>query len=234
MSDAKNALDLAAIDHDGAVREAAAALTTRGQLLGGVLAAVGALAAGFAVPAAAAAGELEARDRSVLTYALSLEYLQDAFYTEAERLGALSGAVASAAGALGQVERAHVHAFRELLGSGAPKRPRFDFKGTTEDELAFLRTAVALEELSVGAYAGQATNIRSPEVLQAAMGIHSVEARHAAWLRRLMDMRPTVASLDRPRGRRSVVGAITAKGFVVAEPELPKTHRHRVAPRFTG
>jgi rubrerythrin len=227
-------LDLAAIDRDGAVREAAAAVTTRGELLRSALAAAGALAAGAAVPRVARAAALEARDRSVLTYALSLEYLQDAFYTEAERLGALSGDVADAAGALGRVERAHVAAFRELLGSHAPARPRFDFRGTTEDELAFLRTAVALEELCVGAYAGQATRIRSPEVLQATMGIHSVEARHAAWLRRLMDVRPTVASLDAPRGRRSVVGAIAAKRFIVAKPELPTTHRRRAAPRFTG
>jgi rubrerythrin len=224
---------LAAIDRDGAVREAAAALTTRGQLLGGALAAAGALAAGLALPRAVQAATLEARDRSVLEYALSLEYLQDAFYTEAERLGALSGTVADAARTLGQVERAHVQAFRDLLGSAAPSRPRFDFQGTTEDELAFLRTAVALEELCVGAYAGQATRIRSPEVLQAAMDIHSVEARHAAWLRRLLEIRPTVASLDRPRGRRSVVGTIASRRFVVAEPELPRTHR-RAAPRFTG
>jgi hypothetical protein len=227
-------LDLAAIDRDGAVREAADALTSRGQFVGGALAAAGALAAGFALPTAARAAASEARDRSILSYALSLEYLQDAFYTEAERLGALSGDVAAAAGALGRVERAHVQAFRALLGSHAPRRPRFDFHGTTEDELAFLRTAAALEELCVGAYAGQATHIHSPEVLQAAMGIHSVEARHAAWLRRLMDVRPTVASLDSPRTRRSVVGALAAKRFVVAEPQLPTTHRRRAAPRFTG
>jgi rubrerythrin len=225
-------LDLSRIDRDGAVQEAAERLTSRGELLGGAVAALG-LAVGLALPGRAAAG-MTPRDRSVLTYALSLEYLQDAFYTEAERLGALGGDVAAAAVALGRVERAHVHAFRELLGSAAPKRPRFDFRGTTEDELAFLKTAIALEELCVGAYAGQATRIRSPEVLQAAMGIHSVEARHAAWLRHLMDERPTLSSLDRPRARRSVVGTVAAKGFVVSEPELPRTHRRSVSPRFTG
>ena len=176
---------LAAIDSDGAVREAAAT-STRGALLGGALAAIGALA----LPAVAGA-QLAQRDRSVLTYALSLEYLQDAFYTEAERLGALQGKVADAARALGRTERAHVKAFRALLGSGAPARPRFDFHGTTEDELAFLHTAVALEDLCVGAYAGQAARIRSPEVLQAAVGIHSVEARHAAALSVAAKVDPT-------------------------------------------
>ena len=226
-ADAAHAL-LSAVDRDGAVREAAEATSTRGALLGGALAAIGALA----LPAAAAA-QLAPRDRSVLTYALSLEYLQDAFYTEAERLGALQGKVSDAARALGQTERAHVKAFRALLGSSAPARPRFDFHGTTEDELAFLHTAVALEDLCVGAYAGQATRIRSPEVLQAAVGIHSVEARHAAWLRRLLDIRPTEGSLDEPRRRGSVVGTIAAKGFVVDASHAPTTHR-RASPLFTG
>ena len=141
--------------------------------------------------------------------------------------------MADAARALGQTERAHVKAFRALLGSSAPTRPRFDFHGTTEDELAFLHTAVALEDLCVGAYAGQATRIRSPEVLQAAVGIHSVEARHAAWLRRLLDIRPTEGSLDEPRRRGSVVGTIAAKGFVVDASDAPTTHR-RASPLFTG
>jgi hypothetical protein len=221
-------LDLAAIDRDGAVREAAEATSTRAALLGGALAAIGALA----LPSVATAA-LAPRDRSVLTYALSLEYLQDAFYTEAERLGALQGKVAGAARVLGQTERAHVKAFRALLGSSAPARPRFDFHGTTEDELAFLHTAVALEDLCVGAYAGQATQIRSPEILQAAVDIHSVEARHAAWLRRLLDVRPTEGSLDEPRGRRSVAGTIAARGFVVDAADAPTTHR-RASPLFTG
>jgi rubrerythrin len=222
------ALDRAAVDRDGAVREAAAAASTRGALLGGTIAALGALA----FPALATA-QLAPRDRSVLEYALSLEYLQDAFYTEAERLGALSGKVAEAARSLGRTERAHVQAFRALLGSRAPARPRFDFHGTTEDELAFLHAAVALEDLCVGAYAGQATRIHSPEILQAAVGIHSVEARHAAWLRRLLEIRPTEGSLDQPRGRRSVVGTIASKGFVVDAADAPTTHR-RASPLFTG
>ena len=222
---------LDAVDRDGAVREAAEKVSSRGELLGGALAALGAVA--LARPGIASA-KLTKRDRSVLTYALSLEYLQDAFYTEAERLGALRGQVADAARALGRVERAHVHAFRELLGETGAARPRFDFQGTTEEEASFLRTAVALEELAVGAYAGQATRIRSPEVLQAAVDIHSVEARHAAWLRRLMAVRPTVASFDRPRARRAVVRTVAAKGFVVAQSEIPTTDRRDTTPLFTG
>jgi ferritin-like protein len=225
-------LDLDAIDRDGAVGEARERCMGRGELLGGALAAV-ALAAGLGRPAVAAA-KVGRTDRAVLAYALSLEYLQDAFYTEAERLGVLRGPAAEAARTLGRVERAHVEAFRALLGDRAGARPRFDFQGATEDESAFLRTAVELEDLAVGAYAGQATRIQAPEVLQAAADIHTVEARHAAWMRRLLRVRPTVASLDAPRARASVVGTIRAKGFVVGASEAPTTHRRSATPLFTG
>ena len=59
----------------------------------------------------------------VLNYALVLEYLQAAFYTEAERSKALKGRPAEAAKVVGAVERAHVKAFRDLLGKKAVGRP---------------------------------------------------------------------------------------------------------------
>ena len=36
------------------------------------------------------------------------------------------------------------------------KRPTFDFQGVTEEQQAFLKTAVAFEDLAVAAYKGQA------------------------------------------------------------------------------
>ena len=214
-------LDLAAIDRDGAVREAAEALHSRGDVLRGGLAAAGALAAGMLLPRSAAAGELAGGDRSVLAYALSLEYLQDAFYTEAERVGALTGARKTAAGVLGGVERAHVRAFRGLLGSSAPARPSFDFRGTTEENDAFLRTAVALEDLSVAAYKAQAPHIKAPAVLQAAVGIHSVEARHAAWMRHLVGVRPAANAFDEAEGRDAVLKTVASTRFIVRQ--TPRT-----------
>ncbi len=224
-------LDLATIDRDGAVREAAEALHSRGDVLRTALAAAGALAAGMIVPRGAAAGELATGDRSILAYALSLEYLQDAFYTEADRIGALTGPRKTAAAVLGGVERAHVRAFRGLLGSGAPTRPSFDFRGTTEDDDAFLRTAVALEDLSVAAYKAQAPRIRAPGVLQAAVGVHSVEARHAAWMRHLVGVRPAATAFDQPEGRDAVLRTVASTHFIVRR--APRTTRRR-SPRFTG
>ena len=68
-------------------------------------------------------------DVDILNYALTLEYLQAAFYTEAERLGALRGKARQAAEVVGAVERAHVTALRAALGSAAVARPTFNFKG---------------------------------------------------------------------------------------------------------
>ena len=106
---------------------------------------------------------------------------------------------------VGAVERAHVEAFLKLLGSEAVKRPLFDFQGTTEQQQPFLKTAVALEDLAVAAYKGQAPKLRSRAVLAAAVGIHSVEARHAAWMRELFGITAGGAtpSTSRPRARAS-------------------------------
>ena len=100
--------------------------------------------------------QIPASDVEVLNYALVLEYLQAAFYTEAERSKALRGKTAEAARVVGATERAHVKAFRDLLGKKAVGKPHFDFQGVTEKQAAFLKTAVAFEDLAVAAYKGQA------------------------------------------------------------------------------
>ncbi len=215
------------IDRDGAVREAASRVT-RGELLAGAALGAGLLGA-LGRPGRALAQSR--RDRAVLNYALTLEYLQDAFYTEAQRVGALRGRAAEAAEVLGGVERAHVRAFRGLLGRDAVRRPTFDFRGTTEEQRPFLRTAVAFEDLSVEAYKGQVTRIRSAEVLTAAVGIHSVEARHAAWMRFLFGIQPAVAAFDDERDRPSVERVVAETRFITSR---PRTTRRRRRPAFTG
>ena len=70
-----------------------------------------------------------------------------------------------------------------MLGKAAVKKPKFDFMNTTGDQATFLATAVALEDTGVSAYAGQGPRISQKAVVQAALAIHSVEARHAAHFR---------------------------------------------------
>ena len=74
-------------------------------------------------------------------------------------MGALSGELALFARVVGQHERDHVKAFKGVLGRKAVKKPRFNFRGTTEDAAKFAATAQALEDTGVAAYKGQAPKI---------------------------------------------------------------------------
>lgn len=218
------------LDVDGALAEAvdgAGGLSRAGFIaagLGGSLALLG-VAAGEARAQSPGPGDL-----AILNYALTLEYLQASFYTEAERLRALKGRTERAAEVVGSVERAHVKAFRELLGSKAVKRPAFDFQGVTENPRAFLKTAVAFEDLAVAAYKGQAPRLESSSALAAALSIHSVEARHAAWMRYLFGANPARAAFDQPSSKREVLRIVRSTNFVSGS---PSTERNR-APRFIG
>ena len=215
------------LDTDGALAETEA--LTRGDFL---TATAGAGAGALLGPAVAsgADGGLSAGDKAVLNYALVLEYLQSAFYTEAERLKALHGDRAKAAQVLGGVERAHVKAFKDVLGRAAVKSPSFDFQGTTEDPDAFLKTAVAFEDLAVAAYSGQAPRLQSRSALGAALAIHSVEARHAAWMRYLVGVKPAATAFDRPKSKGEIDRIVRSTNFISSRPST----RRRQRPRYTG
>jgi rubrerythrin len=223
----RDRLDLIDLDVDGALAEAHDGLTRAGFIV-----AAGAAVAGVAAARAddAHAAGIPASDQDVLNYALVLEYLQAAFYTEAEQAKALTGRTAKAAKVVGAVERAHVKAFRDLLGSKAVGRPHFDFQGVTESNDAFLKTAVAFEDLAVAAYKGQARRIRSRAVLTSALGIHTVEARHAAWMRYLNGNTPASDAFDLPKSRHEINGIVASTKFVTAEPRSTSERK----PRFTG
>jgi rubrerythrin len=213
------------LDTDGALAEAHHGLTRAGFIV-----AAGAALGALAAPVAAAEAAVPASDQEILNYALVLEYLQAAFYTEAERSKALRGRTAEAAKVVGAVERAHVKAFRDLLGKKAVGRPHFDFQGVTEDQGAFLKTAVAFEDLAVAAYKGQARRIRSRAVLTSALGIHTVEARHAAWMRYLNGNTPAADAFDLPRNRAEIDKIVRSTGFISERPKMAS----RRSPRFTG
>ena len=226
-------LGLADFDVDGAVRETCDAMErhTRSMFLRGTLGAtVAALGTAAAWPTVAAAAQ-SSSDDAILNFALALEYLQASFYTEAERIGALHGAVKQQADVVGMHERAHVKAFKQLLGSKAIKEPRFNFHGVTESQDAFRRTAVAFEDLAVAAYKGQAPMITSRSYLAGAIGIHSVEARHAAWIRRLAGFLPAAKAFDDPLDAHRVVDIVNATHFVTLRD--PHTSSGK-PPHFTG
>jgi len=227
------ALAFADFDIDGAVRDTCASMQghTRSTFLRRTVAAGVTALGGVAVwPSAASAAEARS-DVAILNFALALEYLQASFYTEAERIGALHGALKQQADVVGAHERAHVKAFRELLGSKAIKEPRFNFHGVTESPDTFRSTAVAFEDLAVAAYKGQAPLIKSRSYLAGAIAIHSVEARHAAWIRRLAGFLPAPKAFDEPLDAHRVVEIVNSTHFVTLRD--PQTSS-RTRPRFTG
>ncbi|MBV9336665.1 MAG: ferritin-like domain-containing protein [Solirubrobacterales bacterium] len=226
-------LHLDDFDRDGAVRETFerfSQLTRAGFLRRTASAGAAALGAVAAWPAVAGA-QPASSDITILNFALALEYLQASFYTEAERIGALRGALAHQAHVVGTHERGHVKAFQGLLGSAAIKQPQFNFHGVTENPEAFRSTAVAFEDLATAAYKQQAPLIKSKSYLAGALAIHSVEARHAAWIRRLAGFLPAAHPFDDPLSDAKVVDIVNSTHFVTLRDPQTATE---AAPRFTG
>jgi rubrerythrin len=129
-------------------------------------------------------------DLEIVNYALTLEYLEVDFYDAVIKAGVLSDkAVADAAKRIGDNEQEHVDALlatAKKLGKPAA-RPKTDFKAVIDGgEKMVLETAAEVENLGAAAYLGQAGRIQSKEILAAALAIHSVEARHAAALNKIV------------------------------------------------
>jgi hypothetical protein len=135
----------------------------------------------------------------VLQFALLLEYLEAEFYTRgvaATRLIPASDLTVFTT--IRNHENAHVTALKGLItGRGATPgaAPGFDFtaKGAVPgfdfgaaQYATFTMLSQAFEDMGVRAYKGQAGRlVNDKPALTAALTIHSVEARHAAEVRRL-------------------------------------------------
>jgi hypothetical protein len=222
-------LTLDLVDEDSAVREALdeANRGTREELfrkaiIGGGAFLAGGLFIGGLPRLAAAQSPSAAQDTAILNFALTLEYLESEFYVDAVSKGALSGETLTFARTVRDHELAHVEALKDALGSSAVAKPTFDFKNTTSDAATFRATAVVLEDTGVSAYNGQGPNLRKA-TLPAAAAIVSVEARHAAWIRRIVGKpryggetanHPAPAVLDPALTRDEVLAAVTQTGFI--------------------
>jgi Ferritin-like domain len=126
-------------------------------------------------------------DVGILNYALTLEYLETAFYADVVKSGLFKGADLETIRKFGAQEGEHVDALTaavKQMGAKPAPAPKTEFP--LKSAKSVLELAATVENLGAAAYLGQAANIKSPEVLASALAIHSVEARHASTLNTLL------------------------------------------------
>lgn len=137
----------------------------------------------------------------VLNYALTLEYLEAAFYNKgAATAGLIPSADSSYINTIKTDENEHVTFLKTVISSlnATPvAEPTFDlsggngsgngpFKTAFSDYSLFLAVAETFEDTGVRAYKGAAPSLLGNQVvLTAALSIHAVEARHASAIRYL-------------------------------------------------
>ena len=208
------------VDRDGAIQEAAEKVDpfTRASFLKKAGLGAGAVVGGGAflgaIPSVAMAGGIPASDVAILNFALTLEYLEAAFYAEAVTMGNFSGNVGAFAKTVSAHENAHVAFLKGALGTAAVKKPTFDFKGTTTDEAKLKATAQVLEDTGVAAYLGQVGNIKTKKIVLAAASILPVEARHAGWVRDINGVSGAPRAFEDSKTKAQILAAVKGTGFI--------------------
>jgi hypothetical protein len=152
----------------------------------------------------------------VVNYALTLEHLENALYmgvadfsaADFEALGFQDG-VRDWIMAIGSHEQAHVDALTAVVKqlNGTPvEAGTYDFGYGNLQE--FLQVAAALEGVGVAAYGGAAQYLADEaDLLTAALTIHGVEARHAAYLNVVTGADPFPAAFEQPMTKDEVLAA---------------------------
>jgi hypothetical protein len=158
--------------------------------VGASLVVAGSVLPNFGISAALAA-DLGEGDVGILNYAYALEQLEAAFYTQVID-SPYSGITEDETAILTDIrdhEIAHRDFLEEALADDAIPALEVDFSAvdfTSRDSV--LTTARTFEDLGVGAYNGAGKLIENPDYLLVAGRIVSVEARHAAAIRDLLQM----------------------------------------------
>lgn len=168
---------------------------------------------GFSRPGTATAATASKTDLDILNYALTLEYLESAFYDKGVASGLLKGRELELITPIRDHEREHVKAVASTitgLGGKPVAKPAVQFPANTfTDKAAFLKTASTFEELGVKAYHGQVPLVQNGDILAAAASIAGVESRHAAILATLTGGDPFPAPIEATLSMAAVLKAAT-------------------------
>jgi len=130
-------------------------------------------------------------DVDVLNFALTLEYLEAAFYEQGNAANLLSGTEKDYLKKIQSDEEYHVTAITatiKKLGGTPVSKPGVNFGASFDSRKSYLTTSHTFENVGVGAYLGAAGFMKDKGVLQAAAGIFGVEARHAAVVGNLLGL----------------------------------------------
>jgi len=138
-------------------------------------------------------------DADILNFALTLEYLESAFYEQGLMTAKLGSEQKSVAKEIGSNEKDHVDALMGAisdLGAKPVEAPAVDFGNAVNSQSGFLELAQTLEDTGVSAYNGAGPMLKSKELLGVAGSIAQVEARHAARIRLLNGDNPAPDPFD--------------------------------------
>ena len=155
-------------------------------------------------------------DFGILNYALTLEYLERSFYRQALATGLIPSGVRPLFETIEFDEAQHVLFLRGQIAAagGTPVQytdDDFEFDAFLGEYASITTLAQGLEDTGVRAYKGQAAAIANKDYLTAALQIHSVEARHAAAIRRLNDNQGWILR-DQP-GAPEAIAAVYGAGM---------------------